>query len=57
MDQNEKIGQDYGCTYVLLINGCSRLVAGYASMSVKYLLHIFEFVFRQALVNIVYKIK
>ena len=31
-DQNEKIGQHYGCTHVAMIDGCSRLVAGFASM-------------------------
>ena len=33
-DQNKKIGQDYGCTQVSMIDGCSRLVTGYASMPV-----------------------
>ena len=31
LDQNEKIGQDYGCTHVLMIDGCSRLIVGYTS--------------------------
>ena len=34
-DQNEKIGQDYGCTNLLMIHGCSVLATGYASMPVK----------------------
>ena len=48
-DQNEKIAQDYGCTHVLMIDGCSRLVTGYASMPVKNPILIYEFVFRPAL--------
>ena len=35
LDQNEKIGQDYGCTHVVMIDGCSRLVAGFVSLHVK----------------------
>ena len=34
-DQNEKIGQDYGCTPLLMIDGCFRLATRYASMPVK----------------------
>lgn len=30
MDQNEKIGQRFGCTHVALIDGCSRMLVGYA---------------------------
>lgn len=48
-DQNEKIGQDYGCTHVLMIDGCSRLVTGYASMPIKNPILIYEFVFRPAI--------
>ena len=29
LDQNEKIGQYHGCMHVLMIDGCSRLIAGY----------------------------
>ena len=35
LDQNEKIGQDYGCTHVLMIDGCSRLIVGYTSIPIK----------------------
>ena len=49
LDQNEKIGQDYGCTHVVMIDGCSRLVAGFVSLHVKNPILIYEFVFRQAL--------
>ena len=48
-EQNEKIGQDYGCTHVLMIDGCSRLVPGNASMPVKNPISIYEFPFRPAL--------
>ena len=34
MDQNENIAQKYGCTHVALIDGCSRMICGYASMEV-----------------------
>ena len=47
--QNEKIGQDYGCTHVLLTDGLSRLATGYASMPVKNRILIYEFVFKPAL--------
>ena len=49
IDQNEKIGQDYGCTHVVMIDGCSRLVAGFVSLHVKNPILIYAFVFRQAL--------
>ena len=51
MDQNEKIGQRYGCTHVALIDGCSRMIVGYVSMPVKNPIIIYEFVFRPALVK------
>ena len=51
MDQNEKIGQRYGCTHVALIDGCSRMIVGYASMPVKNPIIIYEFVFCPALVK------
>ena len=49
LDQNEKIGQDYGCTHVVMIDGCSRLVAGFVSLHGKNPVSIYAFVFRQAL--------
>eukprot|EP00111_Clytia_hemisphaerica_P017968 TCONS_00053190-protein len=49
MDQNEKIAQRYGCTHVVLIDGCSRMVCGFASMEVKNPILIYEFVFRPAI--------
>ena len=48
-DQNENIGQDYGSTHVLMIDGLSRLATGYASMAVKNRILIYEFVFKPAL--------
>ena len=48
-DQNEKIGQDYGCTRLLTIDGCFRLATRYASMPVKNRILIYEFVFRPAI--------
>ena len=50
-DQNEKIGQHYGCTNVAVIDGCSRLVAGFASMPIKNPILIYEFVFRPAILK------
>ena len=32
IDQNENIAQEYGCTHVALIDGCSRMICGYAYM-------------------------
>ena len=49
LDQNEKIGQDYGCTHVVMIDGCSRLDASFVSLHVKNPILIYEFVFREAL--------
>ena len=49
LDQNEKIAQRYGCTHVILIDGCSRLVAGYASIPIKNPILIYEFIFKFAL--------
>ena len=45
-DQNEKIGQEYGCSHVLMINDCSGLATGYPSMPFKNRILIYEFVFR-----------
>ena len=50
-DQNEKIGQHYGCTNVAVIDGCSRLVAGFASMPIKNPILIYEFIFRPAILK------
>ena len=47
--QNEKIGQDYECTHIVMINGCSRLVAGFVSLHVKNPILIYKSVFRQDL--------
>ena len=49
LDQIGKNGQDYGCTHVVMIDGCSRLVVGFVSLHVKNPILIYEFVFRQAL--------
>ena len=49
LDQNEKIGQDYECTHIVLNDGCSRLVAGFVSLHMKNPILIYKFVFRQAL--------
>ena len=35
LDQNEKIGQRYGCTHVAMIDGCSRYITACASMPIK----------------------
>ena len=48
MDQNEKIAQTFGCTHVALIDGCSRMICGYAAMEVKNPILIYEFVYRKA---------
>ena len=50
-DQNEKLAQSYGCTHVLFVDGCSRLMAGFASMPAKNPILIYEFVFRPALIT------
>ena len=51
LDQNEKIGQDYGCTHVLMIDGCSRLIVGYTSIPIKNPILIYEYVFRPAVLK------
>ena len=51
MDQNEKIVQGFGCTHVALIDGCSRMICGYASMGVKNPILIYEYVFRPAILE------
>ena len=35
LDQDLDIGQEYGCTHVLIIGGCSRLIVGYTSVPTK----------------------
>jgi len=45
LDQNEKLGRDFGCTDVLMIDGCSRLIARYAAMPIKNPILIYEYVF------------
>ena len=47
--KTKKIAQEYGCTHVALIDGCSRMICGYASMEVKNLVLIYEYVFRPAI--------
>ena len=51
IDQNENIAQTYGCTHVALLDGCSRMICGFASMQVKNPILIYEFVFRPALLK------
>ena len=48
-NQNETIGQQYGCTHVVMIDGCSRLVAGFTSIPINNSILIYEFVFRPAI--------
>ena len=45
MDQNEKNSQEYGYTHVALIDDCSQMMCGYASMEVKNPILIYEYVF------------
>ena len=51
MDQNEKIAQEYDYTHVVLIDGCSRMICGYALMEVKNPILIYEYVFRPAILK------
>ena len=51
MDQNEKIAQGFGCMHVALIDGCSRMIFGYASIEVKNPKLIYEYVFRPAILK------
>ena len=48
MDQNEKNGQDYGRTRVLMIDGCSRLIVGHILIPIKNPIIIYEYVFYPA---------
>ena len=49
-DQNEKFSL-YGCTctHVIMIDGCSRLITGYAAMPIKNAITIYEHIFRPAI--------
>ena len=49
-EQNGKLAQSCSCTHVLFVDGCSRLMAGFANKSVKNPVLIYEFVFRPALI-------
>ena len=51
MDKNEKIAREYGCTHVALIDVCSRMIYGYASMKGKNPILIYEYVFRPAVLK------
>ena len=47
----KKFAQEYGCTHVALIDGCSRMISGYASMEVKNPILSYEYVFRPAILK------
>lgn len=49
-DQNEKIAM-YGCTHVIMVDGCSRLIVGYADMPIKNAIVIYDKIFRPAMVE------
>ena len=51
LDENEKNDQDYGCTHVLLIDGCSRLITGFTSIPIKNPVLFYEYVFRPAVLK------
>ena len=46
MDQNEKIAQDFGVTHVRALDGCSRMVLGFITMSRKNPVLIYQYLFR-----------
>ena len=48
MDQNEKL-QCYGCTHIVTIDGCSRMVCGFGTMEIKNLIVIYDKIFRPAI--------
>ena len=48
MDQNEKL-QCYGCTHVVMIDGCSRMVCGFGTMEIKNPIVIYHKIFRPAI--------
>ena len=50
-DQNEKIVQDFGCTHVLFVDGCSRFICGAIIMPVKNPILIYHYLFRPILIN------
>ena len=45
MDQNEKL-QCYGCTHVVMTDGCSRMVSGFGMMEIKNSVVIYDKIFR-----------
>ena len=49
-DQNEKIAM-YGCTHVIMVDGCSRFIIGYAAMPIKNPIVIYESIFRPAMLK------
>ena len=51
LDQNKKIGQDYGCTHVLMMDGCSRLIVGYTVIPIKNPVLVYEYMFRPAVLK------
>ena len=51
LNQNERIGQAYGCTHVLMIDGCSRLIVGFTSIPMKNPVLIYEYLFRLAVLK------
>ena len=51
MNQNEKNAQEYGCTHLALIDGCSQVICGYASMEVKNPILIYEYVFHPVILK------
>ncbi len=51
MDQNEKIGQSFGCTHVAMRDGHSRMIVGYLSMEVKNPILIYQFLFRPVIMK------
>ena len=48
MGQNEKV-QSYGCTHVVMIDGCSRMVCGFGTMEIKNPIVIYHKIFRPAI--------
>ena len=50
-DQNEKIAQDFGCTHVLFVDGCSRFICGAIILPVKNPILIYHHLFRPILLR------
>ena len=48
MDQNEKL-QCYGCTHVVMIDGCPQMVCGFGTMEIKNPIVIYDKIFRPAI--------